>query len=283
MRAKVISFINLKGGVSKTTTCVGTALALSEHYKKKVLVIDMDPQTNASTMLLGEQRWEELDKNGFTISSLFSEIVDHNGQFSLKDSIQKGVGTIKDAPSVDVLPCSIQLVYMQDELYKVWYDSGLQVDPYCILENVIGPGTSSYDYILIDCPPNLGILSLNAIQISDGYVIPAIPDILSTYGVDQIINRLKTFSRNRKLKIKLLGILFTKVKGSSNLHARRQEEMKESGNYQIFDTVIPENNKYAEAAEFLGEMTFRQKWGGSKGVDPFISFAGELIDKINQK
>ena len=282
MSAKIISFINLKGGVAKTTTTVGTAFALAEHFGKKVLVIDLDPQTNATAMLIGEEKWNVINEKGYTIATLFGDILDGHNSFDLKNTIQHDVGNIKDAPGVDLLPSSVKLVYMQDELYDVRYQDGLDRDPYMMLDWKIGPVRAIYDYILIDCPPNLGILTLNGLQISQGYVIPTIPDILSTYGIDQITNRINIFAINRRLQLPLLGIVFTKAKSSAFLHQETQRKMRTDGVYPIFQTVFPENNRFAEAAEYLEPMTFRQKWGGGASIAPFYKFCEELEEKMRK-
>ena len=282
MGPKVVSFINLKGGVAKTTTCVGTAIALAETYHQKVLVIDLDPQTNATTMLIGEKRWKELDDKGYTIHTIFQDLVDHEHRFSVTNTVQTNVGNIKDAPGIGLVPNSIQLVYIQDELYKIRSDNGLTIDPYMVLEKHLGTTMFKYDFVLIDCPPNLGILSLNGLLISQGYVIPAVPDILSTYGVSQIVNRVEKFAALRRVRIRNLGILFTRVKGNSTLHQRMVADMRSREEYPIFQTVIPENVRYTEAAEYTEPLTFRQKWGGTKGVQPFVDFAGELIQSLKK-
>ena len=279
MPAKVVSFINLKGGVAKTTTAVGTALALAEHFGKKVLVVDLDPQTNATVMLIGEENWIRLDNQDLTLYSLFSDAVDESNTFSLSRSIQKDVGNLTDVSGVDLLPSSIQLVYLQDEIYNVSYSAN---DPNRVLEYALGPVLYKYDYVLIDCPPNLGVITLNGLQISDGYVIPCIPDILSTYGISQILNRIGVFAANRNLKISPLGIVFTKVKGNVSLHKRRREEVAATADCPVFQTVFYEYSRYAEAAEYNEPMTFRQKWGGQKGLEPYYQFCQELIDKLEQ-
>lgn len=280
MAAKVISFINLKGGVAKTTTTVGTAFALAEHFHKKVLVIDLDPQTNATSMLIGEERWAELDEENSTLYNLFLDAVDGSRDFSLRRSIQKNVGNIKDAPGVDLLPSGLKMIYLQDEIYDIQYNNRTFNDPYMVLDITIGPVMNDYDYILIDCPPNLGILSLNGIQISDGYVIPCIPDILSTYGISQIQNRISIFAHNKKLKVKLLGIVFTKTKKTAALHTRIQEDFRNRSDAPCFKTVFYENSRYAEAAEYMEPLTFRQKWGGSDGVQPYYDFCQELMERV---
>ena len=284
MSAKVISFINLKGGVAKTTTTVGTALVLAKHYNKKVLVVDLDPQTNATVMLIGEEKWKELDDQEYTISTLFLDMLDSKSNFDLHKTIQKNVGNLKDVSGVDLIPSSVRLVYLQDELYDVRFKSGPKKNPYMMLDWKIGPVTSLYDYILFDCPPNLGVLTLNGLQMSQGYVIPAIPDILSTYGLNQITNRIDKFAINRNLKLSLLGLVFTKVKTSSVLHQVQQKTLREQGLFPIFNTVFAENSKFAEAAEYTTPMTLNQKWGGgsSKYLTPFVDFCGELIEKVEK-
>ena len=89
MGAKVISFINLKGGVAKTTTTVGTATLLAGEYGKKVLVVDLDPQTNCTTMLIGEEKWKELDDNGYTLATLFDDVVNETKNFNINKIINK--------------------------------------------------------------------------------------------------------------------------------------------------------------------------------------------------
>lgn len=281
MIAKVISFINLKGGVAKTTTAVGTALALSEHYGKKVLVIDLDPQTNCTTMLIGEKRWRELDDAGNTIFSLYEDMLDDGDNFVLENTIQKNVGNVKDATSVDLLPSSLRMVYLQDELIEIKNKRDFSLNPYDVLGNAIDSIMGKYDYILIDCPPNLGILTLNGLKISDGYVIPTVPDILSTYGIPQILNRIDKFSKNTKHKIKCLGIVPTKVKLASNLHRNMMEDLRLRENASLFKTVFPDNIKLAEAAEYSDEpVTFRQKWGYQGQADSFFEFSAELMERI---
>ena len=281
MIAKVISFINLKGGVAKTTTAVGTALALAERYGKKVLVIDLDPQTNCTNMLIGEERWRELDDAGHTIFTLYEDMLDDGDNFVLENVIQKNVGNIKGVTGVDLLPSSLKMVYLQDELIEIKNKRDFSLNPYDVLGNAIDSIMGKYDYILIDCPPNLGILTLNGLKISDGYVIPTVPDILSTYGIPQILNRIDKFSKNTKHKIKCLGIVPTKVKLASNLHKNTMEDLRLQENAPLFETVFPDNIKLAEAAEYLDEpVTFRQKWGYQGQADNFFDFAAELMERM---
>ncbi|MFP5237644.1 MAG: AAA family ATPase [Acidobacteriota bacterium] len=115
--ARVISVINLKGGVAKTTTTVALAETLSSHFAKKVLVIDLDPQTNATVMLMGEKRWKELNEKGWTLATLFKDaLVPQHKTFDLANSLQKKVSDVQGAEKVDLLPSSLDLIDVQDKL-----------------------------------------------------------------------------------------------------------------------------------------------------------------------
>ncbi len=280
--AKVISFINLKGGVGKTTTTIGTAMALADTYKKRVLVIDLDPQTNATVMLIGEEKWKELDDNGYTLNTLFEDEVDEKNNFSLENTIQKGVGNIKDVDKVDLLPCSVKLMYLQDYLASISNRRDYCANPNDVFINKLGTLKYKYDYILIDCPPQIGILTFNGLKFSDAYIIPTIPDFLSTYGLPQIVNRIDIFSSNSRIKLKCLGVVLTKVQQTS-LHREVINTLKITTPAPLFETQFEASTKYAQAAEYSDDpMTLRQKWGylGSP-VDKFNKFAKEIMERLN--
>ena len=286
-RARILSFINLKGGVAKTTTTVGTATALAERYHKRVLVIDMDPQTNATVMLIGDERWQQLDTAGHTLYTLFEENLfrARAGSFSLPDTIQTGVGNIKNVDGLDLLPSSIRMIRIQDRLFEIEKKTDFGTKAWDVLRSAVAELVQYYDYVLIDCPPNLGILTQNALFISDYYIIPSVPDILSTYGIAEILKELATVSGQWNREVICLGIVATRVKNSSKLHQRKLHDF-EDGIYNVpfFHTQFPENNKYAEAAEFHQDsLTLQQKWGYSRQAQLFREFAGEIIKKTEEE
>ncbi len=144
-----------------------------------------------------------------------------------------------------------------------------------VLKSALSPKLKNFDFVLIDCPPNLGFITQNGIEISDYYLIPTIPDTLSTYGIPQIVKKIHDLSVERNLKIKCLGLVITKYSTSSNAHARgkrslpaRFENIFEELSLEpapIFATVMPQANQTAEAMEFGGgSTTFRMKYGYSK-------------------
>jgi len=293
MDSKVIASINLKGGVAKTTTTVGLAQILAGSYEKKVLVIDLDPQTNATTMLIGEDKWLELDKSGLTLATLFSDAINGTEQFHLNSALQKSVGNIKDMATLDLLPSSLRLIDLQDKLITMPAGPFGTRNPVTILLRGIKEILSHYDYILIDCPPNLGYITLNGLRIADGYMIPTIPDVMSTYGIPQIVTRISKFSDEISTEkvsgIMPIGIVATKVRLQAPIHRRTLNQLRNhSGKVMdgsnlvyptTFDTEFLESASMAEAAEYLDDQktTLRQKWGYGGQYNTFDAFAKEFM------
>lgn len=211
---QVISFINLKGGVAKTTAAVQLADTFAFMKRKKVLVIDLDPQTNATLALIGEGRWERADEERQTLAHLFLDLLGGTRHFDPKKAIIRGVSNLNNIPPelieqmpsalqygrVDILPSSIRLIDVQDRMQDISVHTNYRLSPMSVLQNYIGPFFEKYDYVLIDCPPNLGFITQNGLEVSDFYLIPTIPDRMSTYGIPQIASKIDEIRRNRELK-----------------------------------------------------------------------------------
>ena len=278
--SNIISIINLKGGVGKTTTTVGLAQTLSSEFNKRVLVIDLDAQTNATTMLIGEEKWAEVNKEKQTIAQLFYEGVYPKSEkiFDINKAILKGVSNINDVKLVDILPSSLELIDIQEEVIKTPRGVFSTVRPVDLLGRQLAKVKDRYDYILIDCPPNLGVVTRNGLNVSKVYIIPTIPDILSTYGIPQIINRINKYSKELEKDIKPLGIVVTKYREQSSVHRRTLKKLQEEIDCKVFKTIFKENDIIASAAEYINKTTLRQKWGYKGQVDNFISLAKEIIE-----
>lgn len=291
---KVIATINLKGGVAKTTTTVGLAEFLASEFKKKVLVIDLDPQTNATIMLIGDEKWKELNNKDKTIASIFkSSLQNINTQstskktlrkplnnISLQECIQKNVSNILSIKTLDLIPSSLDLIDIQEDIITIPRGKFHANTPIDILKKQVLPIIDDYDYILIDCPPNLGTITLNGLNIADTYIIPAIPDILSTYGIPQVISRIDEFSNVINRPIKPLGIVATRYREQSPTHRRILDDLKQEKDAPLFETIFIENDKMASAAEYALEInTLRQKWGYGGQYDRFYNLAKEIIKR----
>ncbi|PKN62406.1 MAG: chromosome partitioning protein [Deltaproteobacteria bacterium HGW-Deltaproteobacteria-15] len=281
--ARVISLINLKGGVAKTTTTVALAETLASRFGKRVLVIDLDPQTNATVMLLGEKRWKQLNEKGWTLATLFKDALDpEDRKFNLENTLQKKVSDVQGAEKVDLLPSSLDLIDVQDRLASAPTGQFYSVTPIDLLRLAVKAKLEDYDLVLVDCPPNLGIITLNGLRISEGYIIPTVPDILSTYGIPQITKRVRNFSREIAEDITPIGIVITKFQANSTTHVNVSRNLRKERDPEVFDTVIRQADQYAAAAEFqtAGRRTLKQKYGYADLAERCIDLAKELLDKL---
>lgn len=279
--AHVLSTINLKGGVGKTTTTVAMAEFMSGAMRKRVLVIDLDPQTNATVMLIGEDAWRSLNEQERTIARLFKDALDpDNKRFDFDATLQRRVSSAREADTIDLLPSSLDLIDVQDRLASIPSGRFYAVNPTELLLRAVKSHLDDYDVVIVDCPPNLGIITLNGLRISNGFMIPTIPDVLSTYGIPQILKRVSDFSTEIAEEIEPIGIVITKYQANSTVHYNTTRRLQADGDPSVFATVIPQANQYAAAAEHGGSMTLKQKWGYGGLADQYETLANEVFSKL---
>jgi chromosome partitioning protein len=274
----VFSTINLKGGVAKTTTTVALAETFSANMRKRVLVIDLDPQTNATLMLIGEKKWFELNTKEQTLARLFKDAMDpDNRKFSLDLTLQKNVSDVGAATSVDLLPSSLDLIDVQDKLASAPAGKFYSANPVDLLWRAVKSRLDDYDIVIVDCPPNLGIITLNGLRISDGYIIPTIPDHLSTYGIPQIVTRINDFSEAISETIEPIGIVATKYQANSTVHNNVLKQLRDDEKLPIvMEAIIRQANQVAAAAEFQSyPRTLKQKYG-SELANQYDELAREI-------
>lgn len=280
--ATTIAFINLKGGVAKSTTTVATAQILSGVHGKKVLVIDLDPQTNATVMLIGDARWKQLNDFGHTVSQLFKDSLEREpSKFDLEASIQRRVGAVREVRSVSLLPSSLDLIGIQDELIMAPMGRFRARRPIDILHRALRHVLDDFDFILVDCPPSLGLITLNGLRFADGYVIPTVPDVLSTYGIPQIIQRVEDFADEIGSPIEPYGIVATKFQIQQNVHNTQLRVLRRQ-DVPVFESVIGQCNELSAAAEFRAVGTLRQKWGYREGFPTYSKFVRELLQRVGE-
>ncbi len=273
----VLSFINLKGGVGKTTVAVAVAEILAQEHRKHVLLVDLDPQTNATVTVISEEQWAERDKDGRTIAQLFADKLNPQDapKFDVENAIARRVSTINDGIArLDLLPSSIRLIDLQDRIPMIAIAGNFTANPLEILRGTIHPIIDRYDYVIIDCPPSLGTVTKNGLRISSGYVIPTIPDIVSTWGIYQIVDNVQRFAVDIGRPIPPLGIVATKVQ-HNNLHRRVIEDLwqrrlgrfSEAGTLAqppLFESKIPQTVDVARGADVDADMrTFKGKYGNA--------------------
>lgn len=277
--ARVIATINLKGGVGKTTTTAALAEFMAADFGQRVLLIDLDPQTNLTTMMVGEERWHELNELGWTLATLFEKAVKPSRpDFDLEKALQRNVSSVKSVKGVDLLASSLDLMDVQEGLSHQQYADPLSTRPVEVLTDAIAPIVDQYDYILVDCPPNLGMLTLNGLRFADGYIIPTIPDILSTYGIPQLQTRVEKFADRVGHPIKEIGLVITKYRSASNLHRSTIERLQRDPRIaNVVPAWIPEATQIAQSAEFVAYGTLKRKYGNSGQYDALRMLTEDVL------
>lgn len=267
--ARVIATINLKGGVGKTTTTAALGEFMAAEFGQRVLLVDLDPQTNLTTMMIGEERWKELNELDRTLATLFRQAIDpHTATFDIEKALQHDVSSVRAVRGMDLLVSSLDLIEIQEGLSHQQYADPGSNRPIEILTSAIEPIADRYDYILVDCPPNLGMLTLNGLRLADGYLIPTIPDILSTYGIPQLQKRVQEFAQRTGHPLREIGLVITKYRSASNLHRSIIEQLQRDD--RIADVVpawVPEANQIAASAEFVPYGTLKRKYGNTGQFD----------------
>lgn len=248
--AKTITVFNQKGGVGKTTTVVNLALALS-LLKKKVLVIDMDPQANA-TSGLG---------------------IEKNKEYMVYDFImnpKEGEHIINRSKNLDIIPSGGDLAGIEMEL-------ALENSWQMKIRDALEPIKEKYDFILIDCPPSLGILSLMSLSASDSILLPVQCEYYALEGVSQLMETVELVKNNFNPKIVLEGVLLTMYDGRNNLSIQVVEEVKNVFKNKVLKTLIPRNVRLAEAPSFgQSIIEYDEK---SKGALAYKELAKEIIKR----
>jgi len=279
----VTSIINLKGGVGKTTLTLALAHYLAGEHGKRVLVIDLDPQTNATIALVTERRWRERDQSGQTLYQLFKDQLENTRLFSAQEAILTRVSNVGGGiPGLDLLPSSIRLHRIQDRITKIADLDTFRGGAVYTLREALRDTLQQYDHVLIDCPPNLGVITLNGIAISRYFLIPVVPDILSTLGVPLVLDRMADFALRAQHEIFGLGIVVSRFRATSKLHKQTVMSMRRDAipgiHPPIFNSIITEDLGVAEAADVEETVgTLRQKFGGTAPHRQFSALADEYL------
>ncbi len=255
---KVISVFNQKGGVGKTTTVINlaSALGMTGLMKKKVLVVDMDPQGN-TTSGLGVNK-NTLETDIYTVLSSEDDIA--------------GAVVATNSKNVDLVPSTPDLTGFEIESISRKNRAEL-------LREELVKVKDNYDYVLIDCPPSLGMLSLNALVASDSVIIPIQAEYYALEGVSQLVSTLDMIRESLNPSLEVEGVLLSMYDGRTNLAQDVEDEVNKYFKDKVFKTVIPRNIRLAEAPSFGQSIISYDK--KSKGALAYIQLAKEL--KKNNK
>ncbi|PHQ28082.1 ParA family protein [Leeuwenhoekiella nanhaiensis] len=250
---KIIAIANQKGGVGKTTTSVNLAASLGV-LEKKVLLIDADPQANATSGL-------GIDVESVELGTY--QLLEHSS--SAEETIIK-----TESPNLDLIPAHIDLVAIEIELVE------MEQREY-MLRKAIRHLKDQYDYILIDCAPSLGLLTLNALTASDSVIIPIQCEYFALEGLGKLLNTIKSVQKIHNNTLDIEGLLLTMFDSRLRLSNQVVEEVQKHFDEMVFETIIQRNVRLSEAPSY-GESIINYD-AGSKGAANYLSLAQEIITK----
>lgn len=254
--AKIISFSNQKGGVGKTTSCVNIAAQIANKGGKKVLLIDLDPQGNATSGL------------GLSKSKIKKTIYDVIiGRCDAAEAVIK-----TKFKNLSIIPATIDLAGAELELYDL--DDGENFTAKLPLESI----KDAYDYIFIDCPPSLGMLTVKALSTSDGVVIPMQCEFYSLEGMSQLLNTVKKIRQMYNPTLQIVGILLTMYNGRLTLTNQVVAELRKYYQDLLFRVPISRTVRISEAPSYGEPICYHDPYG--KGSLEYAAVAKELMMRI---
>lgn len=249
--ATVIAVANQKGGVGKTTTTINLGAYLAKS-KRKVLIVDLDPQGNTSTGLGIDKNQLEHDLYGVLVGDVDPKLATRLTPYS----------------ALEILPTSPELAGAEIELVS---RSEREFQLRKALEQL------DYDYILIDCPPSLGLLTINGLVAADSVLIPVQAEFYALEGLGQLIGTIGRVKKALNPNLDLLGVVLTMHNGRTSLSGQVHDEVRKHFNEKVFDTVIPRNVRLAEAPSYGMPIMQYDKW--SKGAKGYKQLAREVMSR----
>lgn len=290
-RGKVVSFINYKGGVGKTTLTVELAATIADRWGAPVLVVDLDPQTNATFYLVEHGEWERWANERGTLKDLFDAALAGLDDFDLDRIImcfpQEG------RQFLQLVPSHLDLLLIDMKLAAKFGPEG--IGAVSIIKKALEPVRHRYEVILIDCPPNLNLVTQNALVASDAYVIVAMPEYLSTIGLATIqkavhdlevrVNRsLETFGGGRAFAAPpLRGIIFNRVRyvtGGTSEQERIRARVAQDYPDVVFTNFVPESDRIAQRPFLHTPMALSFYRKDRQWVNALRRVADEFIEKV---
>jgi chromosome partitioning protein len=280
----VTALINRKGGVGKTTLTLALADFLAARHALRVLVIDLDPQANSTLEVLGEDFWYSLEKRQRTLADLFSSV--REGRvINATALVQPAKNMVVDNffGTLDLLPASPRILDEEEELASDGAWRYLAGSPLLILHQALKDIVNTYDHVLIDCPPSLGVVTMNGLLLSDGFLVPTIPDHVSTVGIGQVLLKIREQFKAMRRKISYRGLVLNRYDRQTRLHNAIAEELRAKAEYApVWDTFVPRTVRAEEGHTRHVRQTLASRYGGAS--NPYFialeSLAGEFRRRV---
>lgn len=254
---RTIAIANQKGGVGKTTTAINLSACLAEKGKK-VLAVDMDPQGNMTSGL-------GVDKDSVE-NTIYNLII---GESKMEEVLIKDV-----LENLDIIPTNIDLSGAEIELLDV-------EEKEYIVRNEIDKIKDNYDFIIIDCPPSLSMLTINAMTTADSVLVPIQCEYYALEGLSQLIHTVELVRNRLNPKLTIEGVVFTMYDARTNLSLQVVENVKDNLEQTIYKTIIPRNIRLAEAPSY--GIPINKYDPKSAGAESYLRLADEVIDKENEE
>ena len=253
--SRVIGVANQKGGVGKTTTAINLAASLAV-LEFKTLLVDADPQANSTTGV------------GFDLHNIMQSLYD----CMVNDASARDVILKTEIPNLDLLPSHIDLVGAEIEMIN--YPNREMV-----LKNIVEPVKGDYDFVIIDCSPSLGLITVNALTASDAVIVPVQCEFFALEGLGKLLNTIKIVQSRLNTSLEIEGILMTMYDGRLRLCNQVVSEVRRHFEEIVFNTIIHRNSKISEAPS-VGKPVILYD-GNSKGSTNYLNLAKEVLQKNN--
>jgi chromosome partitioning protein len=272
----------MKGGVGKSTTVCMLAEALASQSSLRVLVVDLDPQSNASMMLCGLDKWTEVREAEKTLDTYFSQFVHGTDPRRFHEFIASKVSDIQGAPHVDLVVATPEFRYVERDALDKFIRQGFTITAVQerltrLTSSAVESIASGYDLVLFDCPPGISLFAEAAITLSEFVLIPTIPDYVSRLGIFAFRRRALRAMEQRRFTEEHLLTLITKYDPNIVLHDSEIQSLR--SDFNTLDVVVPQNENIARAGEWSETpRSFDQKYGDAAGI--IRQLATEFQEKI---
>ncbi|MFW6295665.1 MAG: ParA family protein [Halothece sp.] len=283
----IVSVVNMKGGVGKTTVTLNLATCLAKIHGKRVLIVDLDTQINATLSVMPPLQFSKLKQEKRTLKTLISQTIQiHPSSFlPIQEIIQANICQVK---GMDLLPGDIELyndflladlIYSNSEGDRKTFEKAWNQFEDRLLREILQPVINDYDFIFLDFSPGDHFLTRSGLVASDYYLIPSKPEPLSVVGIGLLEGRIKQLRESDRAKLTLIGIIFTALGHATNLAPKIKSRLSQDfGEYKIFKTEIPTNIAVAKAVDQFQPVVINDPQ--ASGAKAFMDFSQEFLEKL---